>query len=66
MSKGSNARPLSVSQDKFAEAFDMIFRKQPMCGHCRKPSDKCGCCPTEDGPSDKPDYERRRFDREGV
>ena len=27
MSKGSSPRPFSVSQDKFAENFDNIFRK---------------------------------------
>lgn len=50
MSKGSNPRPFSVPQSQFDEAFDMIFRKKAMCGLCCKPLDKCGCCPTDDGP----------------
>jgi len=34
MSKGSNARPFSISHDKFAEQFDSIFRSKTAPAGC--------------------------------
>lgn len=47
--KGSTPRPLSVPRDRYAEAFDMIFRKLPTCGQCGKVGDKCECAKKEGG-----------------
>lgn len=49
MSKGSKARPFAIPLDEFGSNFDRIF-KHKLCGTCRKPVDKCGCMPTDDGP----------------
>lgn len=70
--KGSKARPLSIPREEFACRYDMIFKQKELCGTCRKPVDRCGCMPTDDGPGQdgseeaKAEYERRRFNREGV
>lgn len=65
--KGSKPRPLSVPQDQFDAAFDMIFQASKQCGLCNMAKNKCGCCPTDDGPAeDRPPYERRKTNREGV
>jgi len=48
MSKGSNQRPGTGYSEGWA-AIDWS-RHNKQCGLCQKPIDKCGCCPTEDGP----------------
>lgn len=50
--KGDGARPLSVPWQTYSDRHDMIDwgKHKKQCGACQKPVDKCGCCPTEDGP----------------
>lgn len=66
--KGSTRRPGSMPEG----AWEAIFKQRELCGTCRKPVDTCGCMPTDDGPwqdgseEAKAEYERRRFNREGV
>jgi hypothetical protein len=45
MSKGSNPRPFSVSQDEFGNNFDKIFRnKQRMTPHYKDNGEDVGTC----------------------
>jgi len=41
MSKGSNARPFSISHDKFAEQFDSIFRPKTAPAGCSCEPGEC-------------------------
>lgn len=76
MSKGSTSRPFSVPREQFDSNFDAIFGKPspppPFCELHKMALSKCGCVPTDDGPGQegseevKAEYDRRRFNREGV
>lgn len=67
MSKGSKQRPGTG----YAEGWDAIFNVPLICTACN--TEPCDCQGTVDGPGQdeasqevKTNYERRRFDREGV
>lgn len=65
--KGSTRRPGTMP----AGAWETIFTNADASGKCPRCSEnveRCVCCPTEDGPGqeDRPPYERRKHNREGV
>lgn len=74
--KGDAPRKMDISRERFGSNWDKAFSTPVYtgkCPRCHENAAKCVCFPTEDGPGQdeasqevKTNYERRRFNREGV